>query len=75
MRTTLDLDETLMRRAKAFAARQGITLTALMDRALRDALDGDGDATPYVLDIPVVDGAGPPRVDITDREALFEALT
>lgn len=75
MRTTLDLDDALMRRAKATAARRGMTLTALMDRALRDALDHHGEATPYVLDIPVVAGTGPPRVDITDRAALFEAMT
>lgn len=75
MRTTLDLDDALMRRAKAAAAERGITLTALMDRALRDALDATPDATSFRLDIPVVEGAGPPSVDITDRDALFEAMT
>ncbi|MBY5163461.1 hypothetical protein [Salsipaludibacter albus] len=73
MRTTLDLDDTLMRRAKAAAAEQGITLTALMNRALRDALDELSGEASFRLDIPIVEGSGLPRVDITDRDALFDA--
>lgn len=74
MRTTLDLDDALMRRAKAMAAREGTSLTALMERALHDLVDmssADGD---FGLDIPVVDGRRPPAVDVTDRDALLEAM-
>ena len=35
MKTTLDLDDALMRNAKAFAARQGRSLTRLIEDSLR----------------------------------------
>lgn len=73
MRTTLDLDDALMRRTKALAAREGVTLTALMERALHDLVDGD-ETEDFVLQLPVVDGHQVPQVDVTDREALFEAM-
>ena len=39
MRTTLRVDPTLYRRAKAQAARNGTTVTALFEDALRSLLD------------------------------------
>ena len=41
MRTTLVLDDALLRRAKIAAARSGSTLSKLVERALRDALRED----------------------------------
>jgi hypothetical protein len=38
VRTTVILDDALLRRAKAEAARRGLTLSALIERALRDEL-------------------------------------
>lgn len=35
MKTTLDLNDTLMRNAKAFAAQQGSSLTRLIEEGLR----------------------------------------
>jgi hypothetical protein len=40
MRTTLDIDDTLHRRAKELAARTGRSLTSVIEDALRDALAG-----------------------------------
>lgn len=75
MRTTLDLDDVLMRRAKTLAARQGTTLTAVMERALHDLLDdAERDEDGFTLELPVVTGRALPAVDITDRDALFEAM-
>lgn len=39
MQTTLRLDDDLYRRAKAEAAEQGISLTRLVEDAIRDRLD------------------------------------
>ncbi len=38
MRTIISLDDDLHRRAKAYAARQGTTLTALVEEALKARL-------------------------------------
>jgi hypothetical protein len=38
MRTTVDLDDTVLRRAKELAARSNRTLTAVLEDALREAL-------------------------------------
>ena len=40
MRTTVRLDDELLRRAKIHAAEQGTTLTALIEAGLRHVLDG-----------------------------------
>ncbi len=39
MQTTLRLDDELYRRAKAAAAEQGLSLTKLVEEAIRDRLD------------------------------------
>ncbi|HEY3355066.1 MAG TPA: DUF2191 domain-containing protein [Polyangia bacterium] len=38
MRTTVIIDDALLRRAKAHAAREGLSLSDLIDQALRDVL-------------------------------------
>lgn len=38
MRTTVRLDDTLLREAKSYAARRGVSLTALFEEALREKL-------------------------------------
>lgn len=38
MKTTLDLPESLLREAKALAAKEGITLTELVESALRQVV-------------------------------------
>lgn len=74
MKTTLNLDEHLIREAKKRAADRGTTLTSVVEEALREALapsatSGAEDEVRWV----VVDG-GPPRIDIADRNALYEFL-
>jgi antitoxin component of RelBE/YafQ-DinJ toxin-antitoxin module len=39
MKTTLDLPESLLREAKAVAAKEGITLTELVESGLRKAVE------------------------------------
>jgi len=72
MKTTLNLDEGIMRRLKARAAREGRTLSELVETALRlflRAKKEEGDLPP----LPTFDG-GALLVDIADRDALYRAM-
>jgi hypothetical protein len=73
-KTTLNLDTELLREAKKRAAEEGTTLTEIVERALRDALDEPAPREPYVFDFPTVDGGGPPLVDVADRDALYDLM-
>lgn len=73
MKTTLNLDDDLLREAKKRAAEGGTTLTHLVEEALRSALTEEPPAHPYVFDFPVVD-AGPLLVDPADRDALYDLM-
>ena len=74
MKTTLNLDDELLREAKRRAAEEGITLTRLFEDALRTALTDEPPAEPYRFEIPIADGGGPPRVDVADRDALYDLM-
>ena len=73
MRTTIDINDELLRAVKAHAAGGHKTLKATMEQALREFLAGPRravDAPP----VPVFRGRGvQPGVDLTDNAAL-EAL-
>ncbi len=75
-KTTLNLDETVMARLKEEAARRETTMGALVEAGIRRIL-AEGEAPPPAPDdlppLPTYD-MGEPLVDITDREALYEAL-
>ncbi len=72
MKTTLEIDEGVMRRLKAEAARQGKTMSELVETALRRLLDRP--AAPVKLSpLPTFDGGGY-LVDIADRDALYRAM-
>jgi len=74
MKTTLNLDEHLIREAKKRAAERGTTLTHLVEEALRDALTEPPPDGTYTFRFPVVDGGGPPLVDVADRDALYDLM-
>jgi hypothetical protein len=72
MKTTLVIDDRVMTRLKEEAARQGTTISELVEAALRAFLRKPrrkADLPP----LPSFHG-GVPRVDIADREALDEAM-
>jgi hypothetical protein len=73
-RTTLDLDERLAREAKKAAAERGITLTRLIEEALREALAPPVPASDFVLGWEPVHGDALPDVDIADRGALYDRM-
>jgi hypothetical protein len=72
MKTTLVIDDQVMTRLKQEAARQGTTISALVEAALRSFLRRPRRRT-RLPPLPVFDG-GPLLVDIADREALDAAL-
>lgn len=75
MRTTLDLDDDLMRTLRRRAAETGRTLTSLIDEALREMLDRGSRPDPdYRLDWVVVPGGTQPGVDLSDRAALIDLM-
>ncbi len=74
MKTTLNLDDELLRRAKQRAAARGTTLTALVEAGLRAALADPPRAQPAVLNFPTFRGETPPVVDPADRAALYDVM-
>ncbi|MGH2714258.1 MAG: ribbon-helix-helix protein, CopG family [Thermoleophilaceae bacterium] len=74
MRTTLNLDDQLMRAAKKEAAARGVTLTRVIEEALRAELAPRPAHDDFRLRVPVVRGRRPPAVDISDRDALYELM-
>lgn len=75
MKTTLDLDDELLRLAKQSAAAQGIPLRRYVEDSLRARLlPKAGRRENFELRIPIVDGKSPPAVDIADRDALYDLM-
>lgn len=74
MKTTLNLDDELLRRAKRRAAERGTTLTAVIEDALRKGLDVQHQRGSFRLAFPTVAGVRPPAVDLSDRDALYDRM-
>ena len=75
MRTTLNLDDSLMRNLKHRAAETGRTLTSLVEEAIRSMLDRETrPESDYRLRWVVVEGGARPGIDLTDRDALMDLM-
>ncbi len=74
IKTTLNLDDELIRRGKRMAAERGTTLTALVEAALRAELTGPALCQPFVLHLPTVRGDRPPVTDPADRDAFYDVM-
>lgn len=72
MKTTLNIDDSVMARLKREAARTGRTMSELVETALR-ALLRSRPASTELAPLPTFDSGGP-LVDIADREALYRAM-
>ena len=72
MKTTLNIDDTVMTQLKREAARQGRTMSELVETALRNFFRSQKRPT-ELPPLPVFHG-GPELVDIADREALYRAM-
>lgn len=76
MKTTLNIDDTVMRRLREEAARRRTTMSALVEAGLRLVLadsDEDGVDPGPVAPLPAWSSGGQ-RVDIANREELYGVM-
>lgn len=75
MRTTVTIDDTLLRRAKELAAQSGRNLGDIVDDGLRLLLVDREPPHPSVVNLPTFGGSGlRPGVVLEDKEALAALL-
>jgi hypothetical protein len=75
MRTTINLDDTLLAEAKQVAARTGRSLTAVVEDALRQSLYRREPTTRQAVELPVFgEGGTQPGVDLDDGAALLDLM-
>jgi Arc/MetJ family transcription regulator len=72
MKTTLNIDDTVMAELKREAARQGRTMSELVETALRLLLRSQRKLEKIVA-LPSFHSGGT-LVDIADRDALYQAM-
>jgi Ribbon-helix-helix protein, copG family len=72
MKTTLNIDDSVMARLRRESARSGRTMSELVETALRSLLQ----ARPDAVELPPLPSftSGGALVDIADREALYRAM-
>ncbi len=73
-RTTVALDDDLLKTLKASAARQGKTLGRLVNELLRQALAIKPRRQGYTLKLEGWEARLQPGVDILDRDKLFDLM-
>lgn len=73
MRTTLDIDAHVVRKAKQLAAREGKTLTRLVEEALRERVERPR-RTVRPFRLLTKKGRLIPGVNLADRDALYERM-
>ena len=75
MRTTLNLDDNLIRAAKRRAAETGRTLSSMIESALREIIEHEKKPKlSYRLRWVTVKGGVQPGVDLDDRDALIDRM-
>jgi hypothetical protein len=72
MKTTLNIDDTVMAQLKREAARQGRTMSELVETALRNLFRSQKEVA-ELPPLPVFQSGGA-FVDIADRDALYQAM-
>ena len=76
MKTTLNIDETVMQRLREEAARRGTTMSVLVEAGLRQVLSASSSSggPPGTLPPLPIWRSGGARVDIANREELYRIL-
>jgi hypothetical protein len=76
MRTTLTIDDDVLRLARRRAAEENRPLKDIVNDALRAGLQGDTGRRrpPYTFKLKVVRGRVMPGVDLCDRDKLFDVM-
>ena len=73
MKTTLDISDATMRELEQRAVQQGQTLSELMEAAIRSVLRPPRNVTMDLPPLPELHSGGA-KVDVADREALYDVL-
>lgn len=73
MKTTLVIEDGVLRRLREEAARRGTTISSLVEAALRAMLDRPPVRDRELPALPVFD-LGRAVVDVADRDALYQAM-
>jgi hypothetical protein len=73
MKTTLVIHDQIMKRVKQEAAKQGLTMSELVEAALRRFLEEQKRPKRDLPPLPVFN-MGKFLVDISNREALYDAM-
>lgn len=73
MKTTLNLNDDLLRAVKVHAKERGVTMTVVIEDALRRVLTNQ-QVLGFHLDLPVTHGRRLPAVDIDSNAAIEEYL-
>jgi len=74
MKTTLNIDDTVMSRLRREAARSGRTMSELVEAGLRLVLEPQRkSAAPPLPSLPTFKSGGQ-LVDVADRDALYRAM-
>lgn len=74
MRTTLTIDDDLLKQLKASAARQKKAMGSLINDLLRHALADQSRRPPYKLELEGWEAEAQPGVDLLDRDKLFDLM-
>lgn len=72
MKTTLVIDDTVLKRLRREAARQGRTISELVEAALRQFL-AQRPPRGVFPELPTFDSGGA-YVDVADRHAVYQAM-
>ena len=72
MKTTLNIDETVMAELRREAARQGRTMSELVETALRSLFQSQKKPS-TLAPLPTFNSGGA-TVDVADRDALYQAM-
>jgi len=75
MRTTIRIDDELLRKLKEQSAQTGRPVGALIEDAVRTALDRVGAGRPELRSLPTYGGSGVlPGVDLSSSSALLDEM-
>ena len=74
MRTTLDIDDRVLKQAKRDALERGETLTRFIEDAIRSRLAEPVRLSPFRLTLLTKKGEARPGVDWDDRDSLYEHM-
>ena len=72
MKTTLNIDDSVMQRLRQESARTGRTISELVESALRLSLSRKK-PSPKLPPLPVFDSGGA-KVDVANRDALYQVM-